>query len=232
MGSYKHLGFITAVFASILLISNTVGSKILLVGPLPVPASLLCFPIICIFGDVLTEVYGYNITRKVIWTGFFCELLMVLFYTLAVIIPGATFWTGQSGYAATLGGVPRLVLASITAYFAGEFCNSYILAKMKVKTEGRGLAMRFVSSTMIGQALDTFLFVSIAFTGTMPLHSLIIAGFTTWAFKIAWGNHHPAGHAAGGALRLKRVEHQDYYDRATNFNPFHLQAATDNPSDR
>jgi uncharacterized integral membrane protein (TIGR00697 family) len=223
MKSYKHLSFITAVFASILLISNTVGSKIFFAGSLPVPASLICVPIICIFGDVLTEVYGYNVTRKVIWTGFFCELLMVLFYTLAVALPPAPFWPNQPGYASTLGGVPRLVLASITAYFAGEFCNSYILAKLKLRTAGRGVAWRFVLSTAIGQALDTSLFVSIAFYGTMPLPALITAGLTTWAIKIAW-EVITLPITLPAVRWLKRVEHEDYYDRETNFNPFHLQA--------
>lgn len=218
---YKFLPIIAGIFTATLLISNTLDTKIFAFGSLALPAGVILFPIAYVFGDVLTEVYGYAVSRKVIWAGFFALVLMVITYEAARALPPASFWTDQEAFNHVLGRVPRIVLASITAYFLGEFCNSYVLAKMKVRMEGRAIYLRFVASTVVGQAVDTSAFVLIAFTAVFPPAELISITISGWAFKVAWEIL-----ALPITLRvvrfLKVAESEDYYDRTTNFNPFHL----------
>lgn len=220
-GRKNYLPIITGLFATVLVLSNTLDTKIFTVFSLNLPAGIILFPLGYVFGDVLTEVYGYSESRKVIWTGFFALLLTAIFYSIAIALPPAEFWKNQEHFEQTLGHVPRLIAASIVAYFSGEFCNSYILAKLKIRTSGRGLAMRFVSSTVVGQAVDTCVFVAIAFVGVLPLSALpgiIIAG---WGFKVLWEVAAlPASMMF--AQWLKRAEGIDYYDTNTNFNPFRI----------
>jgi uncharacterized integral membrane protein (TIGR00697 family) len=218
---YRFLLPIAALFAATLLISNTLDTKIFMFLGLALPAGIILFPLAYLFGDVLTEVYGYATSRRVIWSGFAALVLMVVFYEIARILPPAPFWPNQGAFDAVLSHVPRIVLASMAAYLCGEFANSFLLAKMKVKTEGRGMGIRFVASTIVGQAIDTTVFVLIAFTGQFPVGALIQITISAWLVKVAW--EVIALPVTLPTVRwLKRVEGEDYFDRNTNFNPFHI----------
>jgi uncharacterized integral membrane protein (TIGR00697 family) len=231
---YKYYDFITALFVAVLLISNIASSaKIIdwgvsLLGlPLAFDAGTLLFPISYIFGDILTEVYGYKRSRRVIWAGFGAAALMSLTLWLVGLMPGEATWegyAGQSAYDAILGGVATggIIIASLAAYFAGEFSNSLVLAKMKVATNGRWLWSRTIGSTLIGEGIDTIAFVLIAtLFGVFPPEialSLIVANYI---FKVTIEViFTPATYGLVGFL--KRAENEDYYDRDTNFNPFSL----------
>lgn len=221
---YKYLPFLTGLFTATLLISNTIDNKIFMlgVGSLALPAGIILFPLAYIFGDVLTEVYGYAASRKVIWTGFVSLILMVLTYEAARILPPAPFWPHQDSYEHILGHLPRIVMASMLAYFAGEFCNSYALAKIKVKMAGQAMPLRFVVSTLIGQAVDTSVFVSVAFIGLYPTSNLLWMALTGWTFKVSW--EIVALPVTLPIVRwLKKAENEDYYDRDTNFSPFSVE---------
>ena len=195
-----------------------------MLGTLALPSGIILFPLAYLFGDVLTEVYGYAATRKVIWTGFAALLLMVIAYEVARALPPAPFWTNQQGFDQVLGQVPRIVAASITAYFTGEFCNSYVLAKIKVKMDGHVMPLRFVASTVVGQAVDTIVFVAIAFGGVFALPELVSITISGWAAKVAW--EIIALPITLPVVRwLKRTENEDYFDRTTNFNPFTTDAS-------
>lgn len=221
MRNYKYLAFITGIFTATLLISNTLDSKIFSLGPLNLPSGIILFPLAYIFGDVLTEVYGYAASRKVIWTGFISLLLMIFTYEIARILPAASFWPHQESFNNILGHVPRIVLASITAYFIGEFCNSYVLAKIKVRMKGRAMPLRFIASTVVGQAVDTIVFVLIAFGGVFGAADMASIIFSGWAFKVAW-EIVALPVTVVVVNYLKKAENEDYFDVNTNFNPFHL----------
>lgn len=219
MRNYKYLGVITGLFSATLLISNTLDNKVFMLGSLALPAGIILFPLAYLFGDVLTEVYGYGASRKVIWTGFASLVLMVLTYEFARVLPPAPFWPHQEAYVAILGRVPRIVAASITAYFAGEFCNSFVLAKVKVKMKGKAMALRFVLSTLAGQLVDTVVFVAIAFTGVFPVAELVSLTLSAWAVKVGW-EVLALPITVRVVKALKKAENEDYYDTDTNFNPF------------
>lgn len=219
MKSYKYISVITGLFTATLLISNTLDTKIFMLGSLALPAGIILFPLAYLFGDILTEVYGYAASRKVIWTGFAALLLMVVAYEIGRILPPASFWANQQAFDQVLGHVPRIVAASITAYFAGEFCNSYVLAKVKVKMDGRAMPLRFVLSTIVGQAVDTTVFVAIAFLGVFPFPELVSITISGWAVKVAW-EVIALPFTLPVVRWLKRTENEDYFDRDTNFSPF------------
>lgn len=219
MKNYKYLSIITGLFTASLLISNTLDTKIFLIGPLALPAGIILFPIAYLFGDILTEVYGYAASRKVIWTGFASLALMVLTYTLAGLLKPAPFWQHQNDFDVILGQVPRIALASITAYFLGEFSNSFVLAKMKVRSTGKRMGVRFVTSTIVGEFVDTAVFVLIAFTGAMGLQELVFVTLSAWAFKVAW-EIAVLPVTLPFVKWLKRKENEDYFDANTDFNPF------------
>jgi queuosine precursor transporter len=221
MKNYKYLSFITGIFTATLLISNTLDTKIFSFGPLNLPSGIILFPLAYIFGDVLTEVYGYAASRKVIWTGFISLLLMIFTYEGARLLPAASFWPHQEAYNNILGHVPRIVAASITAYFVGEFCNSYVLAKIKVRMKGRALPLRLVASTIVGQAVDTSVFVLVAFGGTYGTGEMLSIILSGWGFKVCW-EIIALPLTIVVVNYLKRVENEDYFDVSTNFNPFHL----------
>ena len=172
--NFKYLDIITAFFVTALLVSNVASSKITTVGPFTFDAGTLLFPITYIFGDILTEVYGYRLTRRVIWLGIFCNIIMALTFYAVGLLPSASFWGHQDAYQAILGVTPRIVAASLIAYFLGEFSNSFILAKLKIKTKGRFLWMRTIGSTLIGQLLDTLIFVLVAFWGIISINELAV----------------------------------------------------------
>src|SRR5579862_5025383 len=164
--SFAFLPVLTGLFTATLLISNILNCKVIRVGPLPMTGGLIIFPLVALFGDVLTEVYGYAESRKVIWTGLGSLVLFVVMIEICGALPADPFWTHQAAYDVILGSVPRIVAASLIAYFVGEFSNSYVLAKCKVRTHGSFIFLRFVLSTVVGQFIDSATFVLVAFSGT------------------------------------------------------------------
>jgi uncharacterized integral membrane protein (TIGR00697 family) len=220
---YRYFDLIMALFVAVLLISNVASSKILELGPFTFDGGTLLFPISYIFGDILTEVYGYRRSRRVIWAGFACAGLMAGVFALVGALPPAQGWENQKAYEAILGTTPRIVLGSLIAYFAGEFSNSYTLAKMKILTRGRWLWTRTIGSTLVGEGVDTILFVTIAFAGTLPwplFWSIIVSNYV---FKVGLeAAMTPVTYQITGFL--KRVEGEDVYDIDTDFNPFKIRS--------
>jgi len=222
MRTYKYLGLITAFFVTILIVSNVASSKILVLGPFTFDGGTILFPVSYIFGDILTEVYGYARARRVIWTGFFMTCLAALVFYIVGHLPAAPDWTGQAAYEQILGIVPRIVLGSVVAFVVGEFSNSYILAKMKVEMKGKQLWIRTIGSTLIGQALDTSIFVLIAFGGVFSPDLLWLIMISNYIFKVGIEViFTPLTYAIVNFL--KRKEREDYYDKKTDFNPFTLK---------
>lgn len=221
--SFKHLDTITALFVTVLLISNVASTKIVAFGPLTFDGGTILFPLSYIFGDILTEVYGYARSRKVIWIGFIAALLMSITFIVVGALPPAADWQNQDAYNKILGLTPRIVMASLIAYFAGEFSNSFTLAKLKVLTNGNWLWTRTIGSTLIGQVVDTALFILIAFVCVVPgslIWTLIVSNYLfKCGVEILFT---PVTYWITGWL--KQQEHEDYYDRETNFNPFRFSA--------
>jgi uncharacterized integral membrane protein (TIGR00697 family) len=215
---------ISALFVTVLLTSNLIAVKLVGFGPLTLPAAVIVFPLSYLFGDVLTEVYGYAVTRWVIWLGFACNLLFVLFIAAAGALPGAPgAWNAsdQAAYKRILGFTPRLLGASFVAYVAGEFLNSFVMARLKIATQGHWLWTRTIGSTLIGQGVDSMIFISGAFSGILPATILVRTILNQWAFKTAYEVlATPLTYAIVGFL--KRREHQDPFDIGTDFNPFRL----------
>lgn len=217
--SYRYYSFVGIAFVVILLISNTVASKLVQLGPFSVAGGIILFPISYIFGDILTEVYGYRGSRPIIWAGFAAQILMSLVYTIVQWLPAAPFWPHQAAYEAILGSVPRIVLASIIAYFVGEFSNSYVLSRMKVRMQGRHLWMRTIGSTIIGEGVDSIVFALIAFAGTMPWSALSTIILSGYLLKVAYEIiATPLTYRIVGFL--KRAEGVDVYDHNINYSPF------------
>jgi len=227
MPTQRFLPLVTAVFVTSLIIANIIAVKIVAIGALILSAAILIFPLSYIFGDILTEVYGYARARRVIWIGFGCNLLAVIVIWLSLELPPASFWklgsfdspqSSQQAYRAIFGFTPRILAASFIAYLVGEFLNSFVLAKMKIATRGRHLWMRTIGSTIVGQFADSGVFISLAFYGTMPKGALGELILTQWLVKSAYeALVTPFTYLA--VNYLKRAEGEDYYDRKTNFNP-------------
>ena len=227
MAEQRWLPVIAAVFVTSLVISNIIAVKLISVGPFYLPAAILIFPVSYIFGDILTEVYGYAQARRVIWIGFGCNLMAVFIFWLSIELPAAPFWrTGafesaaasQQAYEAIFGSTPRILAASFLAYLVGEFLNSFVLAKMKITTRGRHLWMRTIGSTIIGQLADSGVFIFLAFYGTVPPDALAKMAGAQWLMKSAYeALATPLTYLA--VAFLKRAEREDFYDRETNFNP-------------
>jgi uncharacterized integral membrane protein (TIGR00697 family) len=213
---------IVAGFITSLIVANIIAVKLFAFGPWVMPAGVLIFPISYVLGDVLTEVYGYHRTRQVIWLGFFCNLLAVLVIALAQALPPAAFWDGQAAFERILGATPRLLLASFLAYLIGEFVNAYVLARMKIFTGGRWLWTRTIGSTLVGQLLDSTVFITVAFVGIMPSEIVLSAILLQWLAKTLY-------ETAATPLtywvvhRLKQHEGVDVYDTQTPFNPFQVR---------
>ena len=219
MKEYKFFTLVTGLFVAVLLISNVASSKIVLVGPFTFDGGTILFPVSYIFGDILTEVYGYRKSRQVIWIGFACALLMTSVFAIVGFLPSAPGWENQSAYSQILGTTPRIVAGSLIAYFAGEFSNSFILAKMKILTQGRWLFTRTIGSTIVGEGVDTVFFVTIAFLGTLPGATVGAILVSNYIFKVAFEIvATPFTYAVVGFL--KRSEKSDVFDYRTNFNPF------------
>ncbi len=209
---------IVAIFVTCLITANIIAVKLVSIFGLIVPAAVIIFPISYIFGDVLTEVYGYAASRRVIWLGFFCNLLAVVAIWAGGLLPAASFWQGQGAYETILGYTPRLLTASFIAYLIGEFANSFVLAKMKIAPRGRWLWTRTIGSTLVGEGLDSLFFISIAFIGTIPFDGLASAIVTQWLFKTVYEvAATPLTYAV--VTWLKGKEGLDVYDEGTNFSP-------------
>jgi queuosine precursor transporter len=218
-GRYSHWFLLVAsIFITCLITSNIIAVKFVNIFGLIMPAGILIFPFSYIFGDVLTEVYGYHQARRVIWLGFFCNLIAVVAIWLGQILPAASFWDGQAAYERILGYTPRLLVASFLAYLVGEFANSFVLAKMKIATKGRWLWTRTIGSTLVGQGLDSLVFMTLAFFGTIPLTVLTGAIVVQWLSKSAYETI--ATPLTYGVVNfLKKREGLDVFDYDTRFNP-------------
>ncbi len=212
---------VVAIFIACLISANIVAVKLVDVWVFTVPAGVVVFPLSYLFGDVLTEVYGYSSARRVIWLGFAANLLVVICIKVAQVIPPDPAFTAQAAYDRILGFTPRLLLASFVAYLAGEFSNAFVLSRMKLLTKGRFLWTRTIGSTLVGEGIDTLIFVSVAFTGVVPgdvVGRLIIG---QWVFKVAYEVvATPLTYAI--VTYLKKREGVDVFDRQVRYNPLAL----------
>ena len=210
------------LFATCLLISNILASKIMMVGPWAAPAGVLIFPLAYIINDVIAEVWGYQKARLIIWAGFGVNVLAVVFFSAGIVVPAAPFWTGQEAFATALGSTPRIVTASLLAYLLGSFLNAYVMSKFKVLTRGKGFSVRAVLSTLVGEGADSLIFITVAFAGIFPLNAILsmiatqaliktiyeiaVLPLTIWVVK-----------------KVKAVEGIDTFDYSVSYNPFRLK---------
>ena len=224
---FRFYDFVMAAFVAILLLSNVLGAgKVAQVwvpglGYQPFGAGILFFPVSYVIGDVLTEVYGYARARRVIWAGFGAVVFMAGMSWVVVALPPAPDWKNQAAYETIFGQVPRIVFASVCAFWAGEFVNSYVMARMKVWSDGRHLWMRTIGSTIAGEGVDSLIFYPLAFLGAAGFTTALVVKliFVQWALKVAWEVVlTPVTYAVVGWL--KRAEGVDVYDRDTDFTPF------------
>ena len=218
---FRYLDTLTIGFVVVLLVSNLVGPKICQIGPFLVSGAQLLFPVTYICGDVFTEVYGYAASRRAIWLGFFGMGLMAAMGEIAVALPPAPGWHNQEAFATVFGLVPRFAVASLVAYWAGEFTNSYTLAKLKLLTKGRFLWTRTIGSTVSGQLVDTVVVILIAFWGVQSGPKMLVMIASSYGFKVVYETlATPLTYVV--VRYLKRAEGIDVFDRGTNFNPFAL----------
>lgn len=217
MNVSPRLVIFIALFITCLITANVIAVKIISLGPFFLPAAIFIFPLSYIIGDVLTEVYGYRLARRVIWLGFLCNLVFVFFVWLGQTLPAAPFWEGQEAYQRILGYTPRLLAASFFGYLVGEFANSFILARMKIMTRGRWLWSRTIGSTIVGQGLDTSIFITVAFIGTPSFMPIMI--LYHWLAKtLIEALATPLTYVIINSM--KKREAIDTYDYDTRFNPF------------
>jgi uncharacterized integral membrane protein (TIGR00697 family) len=227
--SYKYLDALTTAFVVILLVSNLVAQKVCLIGPFSagrwsigpfaVSGAVLLFPITYIFGDVFTEVYGYAASRRAIWLGFFGTSLLYVMGAIVIALPSAPGWKNQEAFATVFGFIPRILAASLIAFWGGEFANSYTMARLKLFTDGRKLWTRTIGSTVVGQAVDTILVITLTYGGIYSPHILLNIMVTGYALKVGY-------EVIATPLTyliinwLKRTEHSDIFDRHESFNHF------------
>lgn len=213
---------LTVFFVSCLLLSNIIAGKLITVSGIVLPAAVILFPLTYVMGDVFTEVYGFKRARAVIWLGFAANLLMTIVFAAAVALPSPSFFGAHDAYSAVLGFAPRVAAASFIGYLAGEFANSIVLSAMKKLTKGRWLWTRTIGSTVIGQALDTVLFIAIAFAGTIPADVLVPMMLSQYLFKVAYETVlTPLTYFVVG--RIKKAEATDAYDYGERYNPFSVK---------
>lgn len=230
MKTYKYYDFILAAFVCVLLCSNLIGAAkaaemtLPWIGTVTFGAGVLFFPISYIFGDILTEVYGYGRDRRVVWAGFGALIFASLMSIVVLALPAASdpFNQGyQEHLNAVFGNTPRIMLASVLAFWCGSFSNSYVLAKMKIWTKGRMLWSRTIGSTLVGEAVDSGLFYVLAFYGIWPTHQVVAVAVAQYVLKTTWEiMMTPVTYRVVAFLKAK--EHEDYYDRHTNFSPFKI----------
>lgn len=219
---FRYFDILLGIFVAVLVISNVSSAKILKLGPFSFDGGTILFPLAYIFGDIFTEVYGYKRTRRIIWIGFSANILMALCFLAIGKLPSAIGWNNQAAYDAILGWVPRIVLASVIAYWIGEFTNSFILAKMKIWTKGKWLWTRTIGSTIVGELLDTIFFCFIAFYGQIPLKLLLIVIISNYVFKVGVEiAFTPITYSIVGFLKKK--ENIDVFDYQTKFTPFNIK---------
>jgi queuosine precursor transporter len=227
--SYKYLDALTTAFVVILLVSNLVAQKVCLIGPIPlgkwsvgpfaVSGAILLFPITYIFGDVFTEVYGYAASRRAIWLGFFGTSLLYVIGAFVIALPSAPGWQNQQAFTTVFGFIPRILVASLIAFWAGEFVNSYTMARLKLFTDGRKLWTRTIGSTVVGQAVDTVLVITLTYGGIYSTRVLLNIMVTGYALKVGYEViATPLTYLVINSL--KRAEHSDAFDRHESFNPF------------
>lgn len=214
--------WLTVFFISSLLLSNIIAGKLITVFGIVLPSAVILFPLTYVMGDVFTEVYGFKKARIVIWTGFAANLLMSIVFIAAVALPSPSFFTAQNAYAAVLGFAPRVAAASLAGYLAGEFANSIILSALKKTTKGRFLWIRTIGSTIVGQGIDTVLFIVIAFAGTIPTQVLLSMILFQYLFKVAYeAILTPATYFV--VAKIKKAEGVDTYDYHEHYNPFSIK---------
>jgi uncharacterized integral membrane protein (TIGR00697 family) len=220
--SYRYYDLIMAAFVTVLLCSNLIGvGKPTHVGPVVFGAGVLFFPISYLFGDVLTEVYGYTRARRVVWAGFGALIFASLMSWIILALPPAPGWQGQATMQAIFGQTPRIVLASLVAFWAGEFANSFTLARMKVRTGGRFLWVRTIGSTVVGEAVDSLIFYPAAFLGVWDTATVMKVVLSNYVIKVLWEVvATPLTYRV--VAFLKRREQEDWFDRDTDFTPFSL----------
>ena len=231
---YRYLDALTTTFVVVLLVANLVAQKLIRIGPIgPIPAfttsgAMVLFPITYIFGDIFTEIYGYGASRRAIWLGFFGTALMYGVSSLVIWLPSDPEFRNQQAFVTVFGILPRILVASLIAFWAGEFANSFTMAKMKLLTGGKHLWTRTVGSTVVGQAVDTTLVIVLTFAGTFTAHKLAQIIITGYLLKVAY-------EAAATPVTylvvnwLKRAEGIDFFDTGTNFNPFRFVESEPNP---
>lgn len=220
---YRLFHVVAGIFIASLLVSNTIAVKVISLGPFTLPAGILTFPVAYIFGDVLTEVYGYRQSRKIIWLGFFCLAGMSLFYWLATLMPPAVFWKdNDQAFSQFFGFVPRIVFSSFIAYLVGEFLNSVVLSKLKVRTQGRHFWFRALASTVAGEGVDSFIFNFLAFGGVFDIGTVAVIALSGFVLKCLYELIAlPFTYLV--VDRLKRIEGVDTFDYDADYSPFKLQ---------
>jgi uncharacterized integral membrane protein (TIGR00697 family) len=216
---FKYLDALTTAFVVILLGSNLVAQTVCQIGPFAVSGAILLFPLTYIFGDVFTEVYGFAASRRAIWLGFFGTALLYLMGALVILLPAAPGWKNQQAFATVFGFIPRMLAASLVAFWAGEFANSYTMARLKLITDGRKLWTRTIGSTIVGQAVDTSLVITLTFGGIYPLRTLVNIIVTGYLLKVGYEVlATPLTYLVINGL--KSAEKVDTFDREADFSPF------------
>ena len=219
---FKYLDALTTAFVVVLLVSNLVAQKVCMIGPFAVSGAVLLFPITYIFGDVFTEVYGFAASRRAIWMGFFGTALLYAIGAVVIRLPAAPGWGNQAAFATVFGFIPRILAASLVAFWAGEFANSYTMARLKMLTNGEKLWTRTIGSTVVGQAVDTVLVITLTFAGVYPVRTLLNIIVTGYLLKVGYEVlATPITYLVVNGL--KRSEGVDAFDRGADFNPFSLQ---------
>ena len=213
--------FAGILFAICLLISNILATKIILIGSWAAPAGVLIFPIAYIINDVIVEVWGYQKARLIIWSGFAVNIMAVLFFTLALVVPAAPFWQNQDAFATILGSTPRIIAASLLAYLTGSFLNAFVMSKVKILMKGKDFSVRAILSTLVGEAADSFIFIIIAFAGNLPFNVLIGMIFTQACIKTVY-EIVILPFTIVVVNWVKKVEGVDAFDESISYNPFSI----------
>lgn len=210
------------LFAASLLISNIIASKIMMLGPWAVPAGVLVFPLAYILNDVITEVWGFSKARLIIWTGFAVNLLAVFFFSIGIVMPAAPFYEGQDAFATVLGNTPRIVAASLLAYLAGSFLNAWVMSRFKVMSRGKGFSARAIVSTLLGEGVDSAIFITVAFAGIVPFNALLTMILTQALVKTTF-EIIVLPVTILTVKKVKKTEGTDTFDFSVSYNPFTLK---------